>query len=153
VLSQPSCRPRVRSWFDVDRPQSHVDILQRHRHNVGPAVDIDAAEELQPETWRQILALFRTAALLKLRRRAAHVDQENIQPRPVFDSAIGAAGLLGDRADRHEFEKYPALIAVAIAGTPVESQRSLSAPLDSGPKLLRQAEDSCDLRGALLRAP
>jgi hypothetical protein len=105
--------------------RADVEILQRHRHNTGPAGDIDAAEELQPETWRQIFALFRTAALLKLRRRAAHVDQENIQPRPVFDFAIDAAGLLGNRADRREFEKRPALIAVAIAGPPVESQRSL----------------------------
>ncbi len=36
---------------------------------------------------------------------AAHVDQENIEQRPVSYPAIDAPLLLGNGADRHEFEK------------------------------------------------
>src|SRR6478735_4836514 len=49
--------PRVRARLDIDRPQSRVvDVLEGHRHDFGLAVDIDAAEELQPETGAEILA-------------------------------------------------------------------------------------------------
>ncbi len=33
------------------------NVLQRHRHDAGLAVDIDAAEELHPEAGREILAV------------------------------------------------------------------------------------------------
>ncbi len=39
---------------------------------------------------------------------AAHVDQEHVEQRPISDFAIDAAGLSGDRPDRHEFEKRAA---------------------------------------------
>jgi hypothetical protein len=73
-MSEDSSRPRVRLRLDVDRPEiSIVDILQRHRHDAGPAVDIDAAEELQSKTWCEIFALFRAATFLKHRRWAERI--------------------------------------------------------------------------------
>src|SRR5260370_30103330 len=69
MLRQDFRHPRVRPRLDVDRPKvAVVDILQRHRHDSGPSVDINAAEELQPETWREIFALLRAAPLLEHRR-------------------------------------------------------------------------------------
>src|SRR6476620_600198 len=66
--------PRVRARLDIDRPQSRVvDVLQGHRHYFGLAVDIDAAEELQPETGAEILALFGVAALLEHRLGAERI--------------------------------------------------------------------------------
>src|SRR6266576_3897549 len=67
MLSQHSPRPRV----DLDRPQFPiVDVLQGHGHDLRLAVDIDAAEELQPKTGAKIFALLRAAALLEFRRGA-----------------------------------------------------------------------------------
>jgi len=60
VLSQQFSRSRVRPRLDIDRPEIAVaDILQGHRHDLRPAVNIDAAEELQPETGREVVALLR----------------------------------------------------------------------------------------------
>src|SRR5437667_9281765 len=55
---------RLTGRHKIDRPQVRiVDVLQRHRHHTTAAVDVDTAEELQPEAWREVLALLRGAAL------------------------------------------------------------------------------------------
>ena len=54
----PPAGPRVRPRHDIDRPEiAVVDILQGHGHDPALAVDVDAAEELQAETRREVLAL------------------------------------------------------------------------------------------------
>src|SRR5712671_6826877 len=70
VLRRQLPRPRIRLRLDVDRPQiAVIDILQGNGHDAGLAVDIDAAEELQPETGREIFALARAATFLEHRLR------------------------------------------------------------------------------------
>src|SRR5205814_8859973 len=76
VLGEHPARPCIQPRLDVDRPQRPVvDILQRHRHDTGLTVDVDAAKELQSKTGGEIFALFRAAAFSKHRRRAERVIQ------------------------------------------------------------------------------
>src|SRR5260370_39439461 len=83
MLRQHIRRPRIRPRFDVDRPKvAVVDILQRHPHDAGPSVDIDTAEELQPETRREIFTLLRAAALLEHRRWPERVVELARSPCP-----------------------------------------------------------------------
>jgi len=47
VLRHDLAGARVRARVDVDRPEIVVvDVLESHRHDLGPAVDRDMAEEL-----------------------------------------------------------------------------------------------------------
>src|SRR3954465_11073990 len=49
---------RLRLRLDIDRPEVPVvDVLQRHCHHAGPAIDVDLAEELQSETGREVFPL------------------------------------------------------------------------------------------------
>src|SRR5258707_3461979 len=81
MLGQDSSRPRVRPGLDIDRPQIPIiDVLQRHRHDPRVTVDIDAAEELQSKTGREIFALLRAAALLKLRGGSQRISGVARQP-------------------------------------------------------------------------
>src|SRR3954471_5960456 len=41
-----------------------VDVLQRHCHHAGPAIDVDLAEELQSETGREVFPLRLAAPVL-----------------------------------------------------------------------------------------
>src|SRR6188768_2108580 len=66
---------------DVLRPQHLVgDVLERHRHHSALAVDIDAAEKLQPETGRKILDLRRVAALLEQHARPECIVERRRMP-------------------------------------------------------------------------
>src|SRR5260370_17238522 len=88
MLRQYARRPRVRPRFDVDRPEvAVIDVLQRHRHDAGLAVDIDAAEELQAEARREIFALLRAASLLEHRRWSERVVELPRAPRPRMQRA------------------------------------------------------------------
>ena len=74
MLRHDPARPRIRARLDIDRPEiAVVDVLQRHRHHFGLAVDIDAAEELQAKARCEIFALLGAASLLKHRRRTERV--------------------------------------------------------------------------------
>ena len=58
MLRHDPAGPRIRTGLDIDRPEvAVVDVLQRHGHHFGLAVDVDTAEKLQAETGREILAL------------------------------------------------------------------------------------------------
>src|SRR3984893_8204028 len=88
MLRQNSERPCVRPRFDIDRPEvAVIDVLQRHRHDAGFAVDIDAAEELQTETRREIFALLRAASLLEHRRWSKRVVELARAPTPRVQRA------------------------------------------------------------------
>src|SRR5450631_2350856 len=74
MLRQGGGRPCVGTRHDIDRPEvAVVDILQRHRHHPGAAVDVDAAEKLQSETWGEIVVLPGAAALFEHGRRSEGV--------------------------------------------------------------------------------
>src|SRR4051812_7996060 len=67
-------RARLRLRHDVDGPEvAVVDVLQRHAHDAASPIDVDAAEELQAETGREVLALSRATAVLIHRDRAKGV--------------------------------------------------------------------------------
>src|SRR5438045_7843673 len=88
MLRRDSGHSRVRPWFDADRPKvAIVDILQRHRHDAGPSVDLDTAEELQPEAWCEVFALLRAAPLLENCRRSERVVELARSPRPRMQRA------------------------------------------------------------------
>src|SRR5258708_16329953 len=85
-------------------------MLQRHRHDAGAAVDIDAAEELQSKTWCEILALLRTAAFLKHRLWTESVIQLAGTPGPRMKRA-------GDEfRERLEILKHRAIWCVMVRG-------------------------------------
>jgi hypothetical protein len=75
--------PRVRTGFDIDRPQiAVVNVLQGHGHHFGFSVDTDMAEKLQAKTGREILALLRAAALLeRFARIAIAIEQTFVESR------------------------------------------------------------------------
>src|SRR5438445_412987 len=73
--------PSIRARLDIGRPQvAVVDVLQRHGHHLGLAVDIDAAEKLQAETGGEIFALLRAAALLEHGFRPERVVEQGRRP-------------------------------------------------------------------------
>src|ERR1700752_3765926 len=47
---------RVSLRRDIDGPRV-VDVLRRHRHHTGPAIDVDASEEHKAGTGREIVAV------------------------------------------------------------------------------------------------
>src|ERR1700737_3090115 len=109
MLRQDSRRPCIPPRLDVDRPEvAVIDILQRHRHDAGPSVDIDAAEELQPETRREVFALLRAAPLLEHRRWAEGIVELARAPCPRMQRA-------GDELpERLEIGKYRAVRIVKL---------------------------------------
>src|SRR5690349_24699448 len=85
MLRHQAARPRVGLRVDVDGPQiAVVDVLQRHRHDAGFAVDIDAAEELHAETGREVFAV---AALLVHRLRSKRIVERSRCPGASMERA------------------------------------------------------------------
>src|SRR5215203_2470914 len=85
VLGHQPPRAGIGLRLDIDRPQiAVVYVLQRHRHDAGVAIDIDAAKKLQPETGRKIFTL---AALLEHRLRAKRIVERTWGPCPRMQRA------------------------------------------------------------------
>src|SRR6202035_5126361 len=79
-------------------------------HDAGFAVDIDAAEELKAETWREIFALLRAASPLEHRRWSKRVVELARPPCPRMQRA-------GDEfPERLEIGKYRAVRIVIMRG-------------------------------------
>src|SRR2546421_1144955 len=110
MLRRDSRHSRVRPRFDADRPKvAIVDILQRHRHDAGPPVDLDTAEELQPETRCEVFTLLRAASLLEHCRRPERVVELARSPRPRMQRARD------EFPERLEIGKYRAVRTVRMA--------------------------------------
>src|SRR5262245_20837904 len=72
--------------LDLLRPQhAVVDVLERHRHHLGLAVDGDMAEELQPEARREVVLLALAAAHLEYGARAEGVVEPPRRPGAGMD--------------------------------------------------------------------
>src|SRR3954454_21681534 len=91
---------RLRLRLDIDRPEVPVvDVLQRHGHDAGPAIDVDLAEELQSETGREVFALRFAASVLVHRDRTKGVVELARAP------GAGMQGSRDELPERFEIHK------------------------------------------------